>query len=69
MEREKDEIGVLWEKTGKNGARYYSGYVGDQKVVVFRTKKKDGSNQPDLRILKAIAPQKQESEYSEDIPF
>jgi uncharacterized protein (DUF736 family) len=69
MERDQNEIGALWAKTGKNGATYYSGYVGDQKVVAFHTKKKSGSNHPDLRILKSIAPQKQEAVGSDDIPF
>ena len=56
-ERDPNEIGALWEKTGRNGT-YFTGKVGDQPVVIFKNgNKKEGSNAPDWRVLK---PQKQE---------
>lgn len=58
-EKDPNEIGVLWEKTGKKGT-YFTGKIGDQPVVVFKNgNKKEGSNAPDWRILR---PQKQERE-------
>lgn len=56
-ERDPNEIGALWEKTGRNGT-YFTGKVGDQPVVIFKNgNKREGSNAPDWRVLK---PQKQE---------
>jgi uncharacterized protein (DUF736 family) len=66
MERDQNEIGALWAHKGKNGATYYSGYVGEQKILVFPNHKKTG-NQPDWRI-KAVTP-RQADNSSEDIPF
>lgn len=48
------QIGGLWIKTGGTKGEWMSGNVLGQKVVVFRnTRKPEGSNQPDFRILKA----------------
>jgi uncharacterized protein (DUF736 family) len=66
MERDPNEIGALWKKTSKSGGEYYSGYVGEQKVVAFINRKK-AINQPDLRIL--VATRAKSDNSSEDIPF
>jgi hypothetical protein len=66
MERDPNEIGALWAKKSKNGATYYSGYVGEQKIVVFINRKKTG-NQPDMFIKASTPPKPDDS--SEDIPF
>lgn len=56
-EKDENEIGVLWEKQGRNGT-YFTGKIGEQPVVIFKNgNKKDGSKAPDWRVLK---PQKQE---------
>lgn len=56
-ERDPNEIGALWEKSGRNGT-YFTGKIGDQPVVIFKNgNKREGSNAPDWRVLK---PQKQE---------
>ena len=48
-----NQIGSLWVKTGAKG-EWLSGNVLGQNVVVFRNSRKpEGSNQPDFRILKA----------------
>lgn len=77
FERDPNELGVLWEKSGRNGT-YFTGSLEidgtKYPVVVFKNgNKKDGSKAPDWRILK---PQKQEGRSAEerangeqDVPF
>lgn len=50
-ERNPDEIGALWLKSGAKG-EYMTGTVNGQAVVVFRNDRKQGK-QPDWRVLKA----------------
>lgn len=55
---EKKDIGGIWEKTSKQGTRFWSGSIeigGDKvKFTAFRNKyKKPGGNQPDYTILPA----------------
>ena len=66
-ERDPNELGVLWEKSGRNGP-WFSGSleIDGQKVpiVVFRNGNKRSEKAPDWRILKA---QKRDSADAE--PF
>lgn len=53
QKKNDDELGALWEKESARGT-YFTGSIGDQKVVVFKNDRKaPGSKQPDWRILKA----------------
>lgn len=53
VEKNPDELGALWEKSGAKGP-YMTGMVGGVAVVLFRnTRKPDGSNQPDWRVMKS----------------
>jgi uncharacterized protein (DUF736 family) len=64
-DRNPDEIGALWSKSGARG-EYFTGTVNGQAVVVFRNDRKaDGSKAPDWRILKA----KPKAERGGDVPF
>lgn len=48
-----DELGALWEKSGGRGT-YMTGTINGQAVVVFRNDRKAaGSKQPDWRVLKS----------------
>jgi hypothetical protein len=47
----KKSVGGIWEKTAKNGSTYLSIKIGDTYYAAFKNDKKDGSNQPDWRIL------------------
>lgn len=48
-----DELGALWIKHSERGD-YMTGTVAGQPVVIFRnTRKTEGSNQPDWRVLKS----------------
>jgi hypothetical protein len=52
-ERNPDELGALWEKTGARGD-YLTGEIGGVKVVCFRnTKAHDNPKAPAWRVLKS----------------
>ncbi len=51
FERDPNELGVLWKKTGRRG-EYFTGKIGDQGVVVFATNSTN-AKAPTHRILKA----------------
>lgn len=65
QKKNEDELGALWEKTSARGT-YFTGTIGDQKVVVFKNDRKTKENQPDWRILKA---KPRESVPADDIGF
>jgi uncharacterized protein (DUF736 family) len=50
-EKNPDELGALWEKSGAKGP-YMTGTVNGEAVVVFRNDRKTG-NQPDWRVMKS----------------
>lgn len=51
-EKDENEVGVLWEKSSAKGT-YFTGVIGDQRVVVFKNGNKKSEKAPDWRILKA----------------
>lgn len=51
-QRNEEELGALWEKSGGKGT-YFTGTVCGQKVVVFKNDRKRADNHPDWRVLKA----------------
>lgn len=52
FERDPNEIGALWEKTGAKGP-YMTGTIGDVKVVLFKNGNKRSDKSPDWRVLKS----------------
>ena len=52
MERDPNELGALWEKSGKHGA-YMTGTINGVAVVVFKNSRKANDKQPDWRVLKS----------------
>ena len=53
FQRDENELGCLWEKSGGRGT-YMTGTINGQAVVVFRNDRKaPGSKQPDWRVLKS----------------
>lgn len=64
FEKDPDELGVLWEKQSPRGT-YFTGSIGDQKVVVFKNGHKKSEKAPDWRILKA----KRKADAVEEEPF
>jgi hypothetical protein len=66
FEKDENEIGVLWEKTGAKGT-YFTGKIGEQPVVIFKNgNKKEGSKAPDWRVLKPQA--KADREIDQRVP-
>lgn len=64
-ERDPNELGALWVKTGRKG-EYMTGKIGDQPVVVFRNERKQaGSNAPDWRVMKPV---KQDRDIDQRVP-
>jgi uncharacterized protein (DUF736 family) len=53
VQKNPDELGALWVKTGNKGD-YMTGTINGVKVVVFpNTYKEEGDNKPDWRVLKS----------------
>ena len=63
FQRDPNEIGALWAKTGSRGD-YFTGTVNGSPIVVFRNDKKPGSKGPDWRILRPTPkPEKTETAW------
>ena len=74
MEKAPNEIGALWEKTGKKGA-YMTGTINGERVVVFKNTNKRGEKSPDWRVLKSVPrepaaePEHDAAVTDEGVPF
>ena len=58
-ERDPNELGALWVKTGRRGD-YMTGTINGVKVVVFKNDRKTSDKQPDWRVLK-LEPREQKT--------
>ncbi|MFH1974430.1 MAG: hypothetical protein ABIJ52_02570 [Pseudomonadota bacterium] len=45
------EVMGLWQKTGKDGKKYLSGYLGNARILVFINDYKETDEQPDFRLM------------------
>lgn len=59
FEKDPDEIGALWVKSGRKG-EYMTGEIGGVKVVLFKNGNKRSDKAPDWRVLKS-RPKEQQS--------
>lgn len=50
--KDPNEIGALWEKSGKKGP-YMTGTINGEHVVLFRNRNKRSDKSPDWRVLKS----------------
>lgn len=51
----ENQIGALWKKKSRKGEVYFTGQVGDTKVVAFINRKADDENrQPSISIYKSV---------------
>ena len=67
-EKNPDELGALWEKSGANGT-YLTGEIAGQKVVCFRNKS-DNPKAPAWRVLKSKPREDaREALDAKDVPF
>ena len=68
------EISGLWTNESKKGEKFFSGYLGNANILIFKNKFKDNEKHPDYKMY--IAPKKKEGEATpeakeskDDIPF
>lgn len=62
----------LWLNETSDGKKYFTGYLGQGRVMIFRNeKKRPGSNDPDYNMLIAPKPDedKNNPDAGDDIPF
>ena len=65
----------LWLNESKNGEKYFSGYMGSAKVLIFKNKFKERENQPDYVLYVTANPKQQDDQDKQDttpssrIPF
>ena len=48
-----EKLGALWMKQTRNGATYFSGKFGEQRIVVFKNRDKKTDKHPDFVIYKS----------------
>jgi uncharacterized protein (DUF736 family) len=73
FEKDPNEIGALWSKTGAKG-EYMTGTINGEPVVLFRNTNKRSEKAPDWRVLKSqprerTQPTTAPSTDDESIPF
>ncbi len=56
------KITGLWKGKDKKGNPYFSGYMGNAKVLIFKNTYKEKDNQPDYNMF--IAPKKEQAQGS-----
>jgi len=66
MSNEKSELlelGGLWKNTSQtSGETYYSGYLGNLKLMIFKNKYQKTDKEPALRMYVTAKPKKEEGE-------
>ena len=56
----------LWKNTGKDGKEYFSGNIGNAKILIFPNTKKTDDKHPDFNLCIA---EKTKKNVSDDNPF
>ena len=67
------QLSALWKKDSKNGRSYYTGKLGDGRLLLFRNDKKTDEKHPDL-LLYIVAEEKRNGKErpparEDDLPF
>ncbi len=66
----QEKCGALWEKTDKNGVKFFYGITGEKPVIIFANKYKQANNHPDYLVYpgqdKTNLPPKDEGQ---EVPF
>lgn len=58
----------LWENKSKDGELYFSGALGNAKIMIFRNKNKKKETHPDWNLCIAPRPEKQEHKHGRGSP-
>ena len=59
----------LWLNTSKEGKSYFSGNIGNARIVIFKnTFKEEGSKEPDYKLYIDEGKKKPKEPVSEDLP-
>ena len=67
-ENTKIKLTALWEKTSKNGTKYWTGRLGDAGLIIFENQYKTEQKHPDLIVyLDQPARQKEEQDSGPQI--
>jgi len=67
--KEMIELTGLWENTDKNGNKYFTGRLGNAKIVIFKNTYKEKENQPDYRMYVAEPQKKEDGEQKQEPSF
>ena len=54
------EITGLWISKTKTGEAFFSGYMGNAKVLIFKNKYKESDKHPDYKMYVTAKPKKEE---------
>ena len=81
MDKDLVEIFALWENTSQAGDVYFTGYMGNADVVVFKNQYKKEPKHPDYRVFvkrkkekksfkpSSSKPKTPQIELDDDVPF
>lgn len=61
---ENIKIMSLWENKDKNGETYYSGKLGDAKILIFRNKYKKTDKEPAMNVFISQAEKPKEQKHA-----
>lgn len=62
------QLSGLWLNESKNGNKYMIGYLGENRLMVFKNQFKERENQPDY-IIYIVPPKKISSSDDQSVPF
>jgi len=65
MNNEMVKLTSLWVGQDKHGEPYYSGPMGDGKLMIFKNPYKEKENQPDLNVFISKRIKKEVNEVNE----
>lgn len=66
------KISGLWLNESSKGEKYFSGYLGNARIMIFKNKSKKEDNHPDYNMFVVPPAQEQgsgENDGEDDVPF
>lgn len=62
------QISGLWLNESKGGEKYFTGYMGNAKILIFKNKFKEADNQPDYILYVAPKPKPEDQDSQDTTP-